>query len=506
MRVRFFGSVAGLLGGAGLALAQAPGQAPASLPPAPPPALAPDSVKPALAAPPCPDNPCDRFWAGADYLMWWTKGNPTPPLLATPPGPRIAGPVIQTVPNPTSPGFIGLQTTIIGPTSVNSGNVGGSPLLQGVGGGDLRSGGRFVGGMWLDSERTIGLEGTYFFLTSRTTTLGAAADGTHEGSFALGIPFINAVNGQPAAYSVGGPTTTTITSTSINTTPDVFVGLFNTAVTSAASGQVRFAASSRLQGAEANAVWKPDILGKRLQLLAGFRYAQLDEGLGIASTVNQSQLSATTFEAALGLPTGLIQVLNNTTTVTTRVDQFDAHNNFYGAQVGAKGEYCWGRLSIRADGKVALGTMDESVNILGGSQVAGLSTVTPTQQVALAGIPLTVASGAPDVVTPIVGRLPGGLFAQPSNIGHYSRNAFAVVPEADFKVGYEINSHVRATVGYTFFYMSSVVRPGDQIDRLINPSFLALPPTGGAPARPTFQFKSTDYWAQGVDFGVEFRF
>ena len=72
-----------------------------------------------------------------------------------------------------------------------------------------------------------------------------------------------------------------------------------------------------------------------------------------------------------------------------------------------------------------------------------------------------------------------------------------------------LTRRVRATVGYTFFYMSEVVRPGDQIDRVVNPTQL---PTAGAfvagttPTRPSFPFQSSDFWAQGLNFGLEIRY
>jgi hypothetical protein len=58
-------------------------------------------------------------------------------------------------------------------------------------------------------------------------------------------------------------------------------------------------------------------------------------------------------------------------------------------------------------------------------------------------------------------------------------------------------------------YWSSVVRPGDQIDTTINrtqlPSVFAPGMLVGAP-RPGFQFHPTDFWAQGVSFGLELQY
>jgi hypothetical protein len=133
---------------------------------------------------------------------------------------------------------------------------------------------------------------------------------------------------------------------------------------------------------------------------------------------------------------------------------------------------------------VALGVTDEDIDING------------TTVIAPPGRPVVVANG--------------GLLALPSNIGRFDRNRFAVVPEVDLNVGYQITPYVRAFVGYTFLYWSNVARPGDQIDRVINPAQLPTTPVTGAqtfgPARPAPLLRDTDFWAQGINFGVEVRF
>ncbi|MEI8380327.1 MAG: BBP7 family outer membrane beta-barrel protein [Planctomycetota bacterium] len=102
----------------------------------------------------------------------------------------------------------------------------------------------------------------------------------------------------------------------------------------------------------------------------------------------------------------------------------------------------------------------------------------------------------------------GGLLALPTNIGSYSRDQFSVVPEVGLNVGRQLTDNVRVYVGYTLIYWSSVVRPGDQIDPVINPTQLPTPTGPGTlvgPARPAFAFHDTDFWAQGINFGLEFR-
>ena len=78
-----------------------------------------------------------------------------------------------------------------------------------------------------------------------------------------------------------------------------------------------------------------------------------------------------------------------------------------------------------------------------------------------------------------------------------------MVPELGATLGYLLTAHLRATVGYTFMYVSRVARPGDQIDLDLNPSLLppeAEPFTG--PLRPAFAVRDTDFWAQGLRWAL----
>ena len=97
------------------------------------------------------------------------------------------------------------------------------------------------------------------------------------------------------------------------------------------------------------------------------------------------------------------------------------------------------------------------------------------------------------------------------NIGSFSQDRFSVVPQVGIRVGYNITPNLRVYVGYDFLYWSSVLRPGDQIDRGLNelaiPNFGSQPGTpAGDPRRPMVPFRDSDFWAQGVNFGLEFRY
>src|SRR5262249_26759210 len=100
---------------------------------------------------------------------------------------------------------------------------------------------------------------------------------------------------------------------------------------------------------------------------------------------------------------------------------------------------------------------------------------------------------------------PGGLLAQSTNSGHHRRSDFGVVPEVGANLGFQVGQHLRGFVGYSFLYWSEVTRPGGQIDLGVNPTQIPPSTLVGA-ARPAFSFHQTDYWAHGVNFGIEVRY
>jgi hypothetical protein len=86
---------------------------------------------------------------------------------------------------------------------------------------------------------------------------------------------------------------------------------------------------------------------------------------------------------------------------------------------------------------------------------------------------LTIA-GATVVETPDGGQSdgPGGLLALPSNMGRYTDNQFALLPELDLKVRLLLTEHVSASIGYNLLFLTQVYRAGEQIDRSIDASQL----------------------------------
>jgi hypothetical protein len=227
------------------------------------------------------------------------------------------------------------------------------------------------------------------------------------------------------------------------------------------AGSVNVATSSHFWGAEANG--RMFLCGDctcRVDLLAGFRYLNISDSLSVLSVSNS-------------IPPG------SSTTVS---DVFNSRNQFYGGQIGIVADYWSGPWFLDIRGKLALGSITRTADI-GGSTT------------------FTTAGGSVVV--------PGGLFAQPTNIGHYTSTAFGVVPQVGVRLGYQITSYLRAYVGYSLIYLvQSVARPADQIDRSVNVT--QVPALGQGPLagdlRPAFAFQSTDFWAQGFLAGLELDF
>lgn len=516
-------TVAAVMASASVVIAQQPDSTQPKLPPA------------VLGAPTVPADvftpvtttatPSNNIWVDADYLLWWQKASGSPNLAISGPtlnntiNPVIVSPGVP--PNvqynavidgtttvthgpkvPTSPGFIGLFS-VSTQTHLGSDNAK-SVLFANDNGNPLTSGFNFTLGGWLDRDQTFGVEASYLILLKSWATYNSSPSANNF----VAVPYQNAATGAQTSYIVNLPGNyTSFSSTYINTTPAVFVHLYDTTNFDIARGSLSIGSTSFLQGGEANAVMN---LGRaanwHVEATGGVRVLELDEVLKINSSVAQDNTTTTYYDPALGLPTGNIPVTNEFTGVVKRYDDFETHNTFYGGQVGLRGGYDWGRFSITAGAEVGVGLMHEDISINGTTTIVGQNTFIPTKTIFLAGIPLTVAQNNQVLVNPQGTTTRGGLFAQPGNIGTYSHAAFAVVPEGLLKLNYRFTDRITGSLGYNFMYISTVARPGEQVNPSINPTLLSYPPQATLPAAPTFQYQRADYWAQGMTFGIEYRY
>jgi hypothetical protein len=376
-----------------------------------------------------PGGPCGpdgRLWLSTEYLLWWTQGMSTPPLVtASPAGtPRAAA------------GVLGDARTVVlfGDERVNN---------------DIRSGFRVRAGFWLDECNLCGLEGSYLFLGRRCEDDVFVG---FPGTPILARPFFNAAPGAPGTTPVAGMVGVPAADAELVNFPGVV------------AGSVAAEACNEFYGYEANLRKNLGCdCNYRIDFLAGYRFLRLED-----SVVVTENLVAT--DPAGAVPAGTRFILQ---------DRFDTRNDFHGGQVGLAGEVRQGRAFVSLRALVALGNVYKQTWIGGAT---------------LIGVP-----GQAEQTNA------GGLLAQPTNIGAYSRNDFAVVPEGTVSVGYQLTDGIRAFVGYTFLYWSNVWRAGDQIDLVVNPTQIAPGTLFGVP-RPIFPGKDDDFWAQGVNFGLEFRY
>ena len=225
--------------------------------------------------------------------------------------------------------------------------------------------------------------------------------------------------------------------------------------------------STRVQGWEVNTVANlVDDTSLKINALAGWRYFQVHEGL----RMEQTQLR---FADMPG--------------IARTADQFDAHNRFHGGQLGLHADARSGSVFCEMTAKVAFGQNYEVVKNEG---------MTVLQTPVLGGLATRGFGGS-------------GIYVQPSSAGRTANGVFAVVPEGTIKFGFRLGDAGRVYLGYTFVYLSDAVRPGDQIDRTLNPGQIPIVNgvgPGFASDRPARIVNRSDFWAQGLIIGLETRY
>lgn len=363
-----------------------------------------------------------RFWAGSEALLWWEKKEQLPANLVT------TGLTTDAV-----PGAIGQPNTlgVSGPGNVPLGH------FAGV---------RLFGGVWLDPQQILGVEASGFVLQQQGQ--GFTFNSTVGGNPLLALRQFDAFKGMQDAFVIAAP--------------------------SSLSGGIALQTSSQLWGADAHLLhtflWTPCF---RLVGLFGFRYLDLSEGLSIQTRTMGIDGSAVSF---LGQP-----FAPPAYEMTT--DQFRARSQFFGGQVGVRGEYYFSHFFVSATGKLAVGQTDEVVNALGVS---------------------TLQIGN----TPLLSTA-GGLYALPSNSGHFVNPDFGVVGEYQLKGGVLLTRWLRATIGYNILLWNRVQRAGDTLDLTVDSRQVPISPSyqaGVIGHSPQPAFHTSSFWVQGLTLGLEFTY
>ena len=302
---------------------------------------------------------------------------------------------------------------------------------------DFRQGGRFTLGYQFESAPVIGVEASYFFLPDGQTEASFSSNGNPV----LGRPYIDVKTDMPAATLISSP--------------GIVVG------------SVAVGVSTWLSGAETNMSARL-VSSDRFRLIAigGFRFLSLDDDL----TLDEQ------FKVADSVP----GFGGNRVTLQ---DEFCADNRFYGGQLGLKASVQRRFITIDFLGKLAMGEMQQVVNIDGATNVL-----------------------RPNGSTTV---FKGGLLALRSNIGSHERNELAFVPEVGVNIGLQLTRRLKACVGYSFLWVSTMARAGEQIDPVVNVTQFPILSGNGplvGPARPAIKFAETDFWTHGLNFGFELRY
>jgi len=300
--------------------------------------------------------------------------------------------------------------------------------------GKSRSGIRDIVGYWLDENRWWGVEGTYFVQGSISESFAGASPTV------LAFPYLNVATGAQEAFFLSNPPGRT--------------------------GGVSVREISDLEGAEF--LVRRNLFqqcGGRADLLVGYRYARLADSLRI--NANTLAVTGDAVDPIAG-------------TTRTIYEQFDALNEFNGAEFGVIGQWQRCQWSLELLAKIAFGGTNSHVRIAGDTQQTVPPATTPTDYA-------------------------GALHALPSNIGAYDRTEFSMIPELGFTISRDLGSRLRATMGYTLIYWGKVMRAGEQIDLNVNKSQIPPGALTGSP-QPQFSFATNDLWIHGLNLGLECRF
>ena len=308
---------------------------------------------------------------------------------------------------------------------------------------DSRSGVRFSTGVWLDACQTVAFVADYFDLAGGSAPYYAASNG----SSILARPFYNVQTGQQASQIID----------------DGSLNILDRDYFQSFGGQLLF----NLLSADCCEDDCGDSCGGGIHrwgyqvgFLAGYRYYRLDDSLSIRENLTSitPPFTGATFDIT---------------------DGFRTENEFNGAEIGFRTRVYRNRWSIGLLTKMAIGNNRQVVTIDGQT--------------------ITTLPG----LSPITSE--GGLLTTGTNIGRYTDDQFTVIPQLGLEVGYDLTDSLRLLAGYDLIYWPHVQRAAGQIDMAIDPRNLPPAQPGGT-IFPQPQLVSEDFWAQGFNVGVEFRY
>jgi len=340
---------------------------------------------------------------------------------------------------------------------------------------DAANGFRAWAGMAWDESGTYGGEVSGFWLAKRSTS--TQFPGNSAGLPVLAVPFFDVNAGNQGSYIVSFP--------GIN------------------SGSIRIDTSTRAVSGEADMVFNLYPAGEQpggLTFLAGVRFFQLKEsfaettssttfgvppgGVVPPGTLPPPAFGATFFPGAGGVFAGTFFGPALAPYQVVTADYVQTRNDFFGGNVGFRGDIGYGNWFVNLTGKVAAGYMRQRVDLIGYST-------------------LTTSTG-------LASTQPGGFFNIAQDLGRHHKDRFAVLPEGGVSVGYQLLSWLRVSAGYTYLWTNTVIRPTNSLTPFVNPGLVPVSPlfNGSAPSSfvPRNVVNESDYHLHGFTAGLQISF
>lgn len=348
----------------------------------------------------------------------------------------------------------GLDIPILATTNANPrrfgflGEPGTFPILgPGTFLGSSRQGVRVRGGFWVNDCATCGIDGSIFVLGRQSADAVFAAE-----QFPIITRPVFSPNPRPNQPNV--PVGQVGEAVAV---PDVLQGALSVEATSFLWGADANLRKCLFRTCDASATW-----------FVGYRNLNLTESLSIAENI-----------AVIGPGANRVLIPDPVGTMIVVRDRFATKNYFHGGQIGATWERRWGRIGIDARTSIGFGNTHQELSI------SGTQTRTRPGQ-----LPVTYS---------------GGLLAAGSNLGTFTRDRFSVVPEFTLNLGYWVTPALKAYIGYNFLYWTNVIRPGEQVDPVVDLTFVpnAPPVAFSGQFRPQPLFRQSDLWVTGLQFGLE---
>lgn len=292
--------------------------------------------------------------------------------------------------------------------------------------------------------------------TNHEHTRGVGADGfitEHRSKFqtvsggTINRPFFDATTGLQANLAVSSD--------------PLFTGSMATATTA----RLASAGINLRRNVVYNESWQADIF-------YGFRYYDLDESLVIyQSTV---------------LPNAIVlngQTIAQGTMISLR-DRSYTRNQFWGGDIGGRLEWRHRIGFVAVTPKLAFGSTHQITQINGETRSA-----TPS-------------------VTVQGGLLAAGLNGD-GNLGRFVTNRFGIATDIGLQAGINLTKNARVALGYQFYYLNNVARPGAQFDQTVNQRVVPVSPAFGAltgVSAPNVTFDREGFFAHGVAITMEARY